>query len=95
MTEAGLKTRFYEAERRDELRFRDVRFRPRRFAGTLAPFFRASLRPIAIACFRLVTLRPEPLFNEPRLRRRIADFTVFDAPLPYFAIDTSGARGCK
>jgi hypothetical protein len=66
-----------------------LRLRPR--DGTLAPFSLASFRPIAIACFRLVTRRPEPLFNVPRLRRRIADFTVFDAPLPYFAIDTSRA----
>jgi hypothetical protein len=51
---------------------------------------------MAIACLRLVTLRPDPLFSVPRLRRRIADFTVFDAPLPYFAIDTSSMpRGCK
>jgi hypothetical protein len=55
----------------------------------LAPFFRASFKPMAIACLRLVTLRPDPLFSVPRLRRRIADFTVFDAPLPYFAMDTS------
>jgi hypothetical protein len=54
--------------------------------GTLPPFSRASLRPMAIACLRLVTLRPDPLFSVPRLRRRIADFTVFEAPLPYFAI---------
>ena len=69
-----------------------VRFRPRRFEGTLAPFFRASLRPMAIACLRLVTFRPEPLLSEPRLRRRIVDFTLFDAPFPYFAIGTSHAR---
>jgi hypothetical protein len=51
---------------------------------------------MAIACLRLVTLRPDPLFSVPRLRRRIADFTVFDAPLPYFAMDTSTFRaGCK
>jgi hypothetical protein len=52
---------------------------------------------MAIACLRLVTVRPDPLFSVPRLRRRIADFTVFDAPLPYFAMDRSSkiARGCK
>jgi hypothetical protein len=65
------------------LRFRD---------GTLAPFSLASFKPMAIACLRLVTLRPEPLFSVPRLRRRIADFTVFDALLPYFAMDTSTFR---
>jgi hypothetical protein len=63
----------------------------------LAPFFLASFNPMAIACLRLVTLRPDPLFSEPRLRRRIADFTVFEAPLPYFAMDVSSrtAGGCK
>jgi hypothetical protein len=54
--------------------------------GTLAPFERASLRPIAIACFRLFTLPPDPLFSVPFLRRRIADSTFFDADFPYFAI---------
>ena len=68
---------------------RDVRFRLRPRDGTLAPFSLASFRPIAIACLRLVTFRPDPLFNDPRLRRCIADFTDFDAPLPYFAMDTS------
>jgi len=28
------------------------------FLGTLAPFFRASERPMAIACLRLFTLPP-------------------------------------
>jgi hypothetical protein len=45
--------------------------------GTLAPFSRASLSPIAIACFRLLTLRPDPLFSVPFFLRRIADFTFF------------------
>ncbi len=73
-----------------------LRFLPRRLDGTLLPFSRASLNPIAIACLRLVTLRPEPLLSVPRLRRCIADFTLFDAPLPYFAIRTSKvAGGCK
>ncbi len=61
--------------------FRDV-FR----RGTFPPFSRASLRPIAIACLRLVTVRPEPLFSVPFFFRRIADATLFDAALPYFAI---------
>ena len=56
--------------------------------GTLAPFARASLNPIASACFRLFTRPPELLFSVPFLRRRIADSTVFDAALPYFAIST-------
>lgn len=54
--------------------------------GTFAPFCLASLSPIAMACFRLVTFRPELLFNVPFLRRCMADFTVLDAALPYFAI---------
>jgi HAD superfamily hydrolase (TIGR01509 family) len=67
-----------------------------RLEGTFAPFSRASLSPIAIACFRLVTLRPDPLFNVPFFLRRMADSTVFDAAFPYFAICTPPARGsCK
>lgn len=54
--------------------------------GTFAPFSRASLSPMAIACLRLVTFRPEPLFSVPLFFRCIADLTVFDAALPYFAI---------
>jgi hypothetical protein len=57
--------------------------------GTLAPLSRASLSPIAIACFRLVTRRPEPLLSVPFFRRRIAEATFFDADLPYFAMDSS------
>jgi hypothetical protein len=68
-------------------RFVAARFRlPEDLRGTLAPFFRASLRPIAIACLRLVTFLPEPLLSVPFFRRRIVDFTFFDADLPYFAI---------
>jgi len=71
--------------------FRPLRVRERDdLRGTFAPFSRASLRPIAIACFRLLTRRPErPLFSVPRFRRRIADSTLFDAFLPYLAIETS------
>jgi hypothetical protein len=64
---------------------RDVLRRLRR-DGTFAPFSRASSRPIAIACLRLLTVRPEPLLSVPRLRRRIVDSTFFDADLPYFAM---------
>ena len=68
-------------------RFLVARFRPLvDLRGTFAPFFRASLRPIAIACLRLVTFRPEPLSSVPFLRRRIVDFTFFAADFPYFAI---------
>src|SRR4030095_12560660 len=67
--------------------FLAARFRPPDdLRGTFAPFFLASLRPIAIACLRLFTFRPEPLFNVPFFRRRIVDFTLFDADLLYFAI---------
>ena len=66
----------------------------RRRAGTLAPFFRASLNPMAIACFRLVTVRPDPLFSVPFFRRRIADPTRFDADFPYLAIDHLAVDWC-
>jgi hypothetical protein len=58
-----------------------------RLAGTFAPFSRASESPIAMACFRLLTLPPFPplpLFRVPRLRRRIALSTALPAALPYF-----------
>lgn len=61
------------------------------FLGTFAPFFRASLSPIAIACFRLFTLLPDPLLSVPFLRRRIVERTFFEADLPYFAIATSSS----
>jgi len=57
--------------------------------GTFAPFSRASLRPIAIACFRLFTVRPDPLLSVPVFRRCIADFTLLPAPRLYFAIRSS------
>jgi len=53
--------------------------------GTLAPFFRASDRPIAIACLRLLTVFPlRPDLSVPFFRRRIALATRLDAALPYF-----------
>jgi hypothetical protein len=64
--------------------------------GTFAPFFRASLRPIAIACLRLFTRPPDPLFSVPFFRRRIADSTLFEADLPYFAMwRPPGGQVCK
>ena len=65
--------------------------------GTLPPLLRASLSAMAMACLRLVTLRPELLLSVPRLRRRIVDSTFFEAALPYFAMRwTSSVRGaCK
>jgi hypothetical protein len=48
------------------------------FFGTLPPARRASLRPIAIACLRLFTFRPDdPERSVPRLRSCIAFFTFF------------------
>ncbi len=55
--------------------------------GTLAPSFRASDNPIAIACFLLVTFLPDlPLFNVPSFRSCIALLTLLAAFLPYLAI---------
>ena len=68
-------------------RLLDERFREVRLRGTFAPFFRASERPIAIACLRLFTLPPWPLlprFSVPCLRRRIALSTLLLAPRLYF-----------
>src|SRR5205823_14844308 len=56
------------------------------FFGTLAPFFRASESPMAMACFRLLTRPPLPPLPErsvPRFFRRIALATVLPAALPY------------
>src|SRR5215472_196433 len=55
--------------------------------GTFFPCFRASERPIAIACLRLLTtppLPPLPRFSAPFFRLRIAFSTVFEAPFEYF-----------
>src|ERR1700758_928934 len=57
------------------------------FLGTLAPFLRASERPIAIACLRLFTVPPlpwRPDLRVPCFLRRIALATLFCAPFPYF-----------
>jgi len=63
------------------------------FAGTLAPFLRASERPIAMACFRLVTFLPlPPLFRVPRFFLRIALSTVFPAFSPYLATESPLCR---
>src|SRR5689334_10693548 len=52
--------------------------------GTLPPARRASDRPIAIACLRLVTFLPErPLRSVPALRSSIARFTFAPAFFPY------------
>src|SRR5260370_31213189 len=59
------------------------------FLGTLAPFFRASESPIAIACLRLFTAPPLPPFperNVPFFLRRMALATVLPAALPYLRL---------
>ena len=56
------------------------------FFGTLAPSLRASDSPIAIACFRLVTLRPLLLLRVPRFFSRMTSSTFSPARLEYFAI---------
>jgi len=54
-------------------------------AGTFFPSFRASERPIAIACFRLLTVLPErPLFKVPFFRLCNARATFFVAASEYF-----------
>jgi uncharacterized protein YjbI with pentapeptide repeats len=58
-----------------------------RLRGTFSPFSLASLMPIAIACLRLVTLRPPRVLSVPCLRRRIALPTVELAFLLYFLPD--------
>jgi len=60
-----------------------------RLRGTFPPARRASDNPIAIACLRLVTFRPELLRSVPRLRSCIARLTFCDAFFPYFAIRES------
>ena len=54
-----------------------------RFDGTRAPFSRASLRPIAIACLRLRTRLPEPERKVPRFRLRMALSALVDAFFEY------------
>ena len=76
-----------------ELFFRPpLRFLLLFFLGTLAPFFRASLRPIAIACLRLFTFRPDPLVSVPFFLRCMADFTRLPAAFPYFAMRLEHAK---
>jgi hypothetical protein len=67
------------------------------FDGTLPPSARASDKPIAIACLRLVTFLPEPpLFSVPRLRSCIAFSTLSEAFFPYFDAmrETSCTKRC-
>ena len=70
--------RFFELFRLLDFFFDDF------FGGTFFPSRRASDSPIAIACLRLLTLRPErPLLNVPALRFFIARPTLADAFLEY------------
>jgi len=58
-------------------------------AGTFAPFLRASERPIAIACLRLLTAPPFPPLPErsvPFFSRRTALSTDLPAALPYLEL---------
>lgn len=80
---------FFDVDLRDVFRDEVLREPPLRELlrdGTLAPFFRDSFNAIAMACLRLFTFLPEPLFSVPFFRRRIADSTFFEAARPYFAI---------
>ncbi len=53
--------------------------------GTFLPSLRASERPMAIACLRLVTFLPDlPLFKVPALRLRRARPTFAEALREYF-----------
>jgi hypothetical protein len=66
------------------------------FAGTFAPLRRASERPIAIACFRLLTFLPErPDFRVPRFFSCIARFTFCEALELYFLLDDGLDGICK
>ena len=57
------------------------------FGGTFVPARRASDRPIAIACFRLLTFLPEPpLRSVPSLRSCMTFLTFACAFFPYFAM---------
>ena len=57
------------------------------FFGTFAPFFRASDKPIAIACFLLFTVLPDlPDLSLPRFFSCMALSTFFCATFEYLAI---------
>jgi hypothetical protein len=63
------------------------------FFGTLPPARRASDKPIAMACLRLVTFFPDPpLRSVPSLRSCIAFRTFACAFLPYLAMVASLVR---
>ena len=90
----AISARAHDERFRDDDRFLDEPFREELFLdelfrGTFAPFFRASDRPIAIACFRLFTVPPFPPgpdFSVPRFLRRIALATFLLAARPYLRV---------
>lgn len=64
-------------------------------AGTFAPAARASEIPIAMACFRLLTFRPDPpLFNLPSPNSCMTFETFFCAFAPYAAICDASLCTC-
>ena len=66
----------------------DLRF----FFGTFAPARRASDRPMAIACFLLLTFFPDrPLRSVPAARSCMARSTFRLAAFPYFAMTATSS----
>jgi len=73
------------------LRLRELELELR--LGTLPPSRRASDRPMAIACLRLVTFFPErPLLSSPRFISCMARLTLLLAFLPYLGIGVPSFR---
>ena len=71
---------FFEADFDEDFDDDDLR------DGTLSPSERASEMPIAMACWRLFTFPPEPLFNFPSPYSCITFEIFFWAFDPYFAM---------
>ncbi len=55
--------------------------------GTFFPARRASESPMAMACLRLVTFLPEPVFSLPRFISCISSFTFRPAAGEYLRVD--------
>jgi hypothetical protein len=65
------------------------------FAGTLPPSRLASESPMAMACLRLFTFLPEPLFSVPRFISCMFSSTLSEAFLPYLlAMQNLRCAGC-
>jgi len=76
----------------DDVVFREDDF----FRGTLPPSRRASERPMAMACLRLVTFLPDrPERSLPCLRSRIARSTFFPAFFPYLAMEPPASEPAR